>query len=428
MSETGHLRYYRSVFEKALGSEENGPALAMFVSDIHGNVKWCSPAFREIIGLDPSEIPGWSLLRMLLPESLPTALHHIRRSVSGERHGFVLHCVGSTGRFDALVLTFPLRTFDGLEGFGGFVSAASADPESECQGELLFQRAVEGMKNPVAFLDEGDRLLWGNRVYFDLVEKPIDWTLGSPAPHLRGQGNLSRIARECCEREEEWQGEIRIEDQYGGSPWLLHVSKIRPSASDRPLYIHSLTDIGPWHERHEHLEYLALHDHLTGLPNRTRFREELENCLYRSKRDGHEITVMFIDLDRFKRVNDHAGHAVGDKVLRQIGQVFERIARRHRFLIARLGGDEFGACFSGVNSLTRAREAAAAMIRGLKEGVEAKCDFGPFTASIGLATGMQAVETLLSEADRAMYEAKNLGGNRIRLAIEREGVEERGAR
>ncbi len=158
----------------------------------------------------------------------------------------------------------------------------------------------------------------------------------------------------------------------------------------------------------EEMEHQALHDHLTGLPNRVLFRDRLDQALHVAKRTPGEVAVMLLDLDRFKEVNDTLGHESGDALLREVGQRLGKSLRAGD-TVARLGGDEFAVLASGLDNA----DAAVVVARKLRNAVE-----WPFTlrgltleveASIGIALfpdhGTDA-DTLLRHADVAMYLSK----------------------
>jgi diguanylate cyclase (GGDEF)-like protein len=157
-------------------------------------------------------------------------------------------------------------------------------------------------------------------------------------------------------------------------------------------------------------EFLALHDPLTGLPNRTLFDDRLSHALAQAARDGDATAVMVIDVDRFKHVNDTHGHAAGDTVLRAIA---ERLActLRSADTIARLGGDEFGVVLGGID-LDGALDTARRMQRALASPIDLDGTSAEASASIGIAVHplhARDPEALVQRADIAMYDAKRAG-------------------
>jgi diguanylate cyclase (GGDEF)-like protein len=154
----------------------------------------------------------------------------------------------------------------------------------------------------------------------------------------------------------------------------------------------------------------AVTDSLTGLGNRALLLERLEHELVRSDRGGDEVTVLFLDLDRFKIVNDSLGHTVGDQLLKAVAERL-RDCIREDDVCTRIGGDEFAILLSGA-----ADPAAVAdrIIDVLQRGFEIDGHELFIGVSIGIASGREDGETLLRNADVAMYHAKRTGTGRRR--------------
>lgn len=176
-------------------------------------------------------------------------------------------------------------------------------------------------------------------------------------------------------------------------------------------------DISESKRTQQQLHFLAHYDSLTGLPNRLLFNESLQHAQTHANRNSDTIAVMFIDLDRFKNINDTLGHGVGDKLLQQVGQ---RIALciRESDTVARMGGDEFAVILVDIREEQDAAVVAEKMIEALRL---------PFTvdehevfigASIGITfyrPGQDDRDTLLAKADVAMYHAKERGRNNFQF-------------
>lgn len=163
----------------------------------------------------------------------------------------------------------------------------------------------------------------------------------------------------------------------------------------------------------EQVRHQALHDSLTGLANRELLRDRISQAVARARRHGEHPALLYIDLDRFKKVNDELGHEVGNDVLRQVA---ERIRQglRAEDSVARLGGDEFAVLLPSVKTREDAMKVAAGIVRSLRAPLEV-CQ-GPLvvTASVGVAVfpqGGLTGETLLRNADQAMYMVKQRGRN-----------------
>jgi diguanylate cyclase (GGDEF)-like protein len=152
----------------------------------------------------------------------------------------------------------------------------------------------------------------------------------------------------------------------------------------------------------------ALTDPLTGLGNRTQLLERLEHRLARADRDGTDATVLFLDLDRFKLVNDSLGHLVGDQLLIAVADRL-RGCLRDGDLCARLGGDEFAVLLDGRSDAETVAERIVCALEGRFEVDGHEVFVG---VSVGIASGRQPAETLLRNADVAMYQAKRAGAGR----------------
>ena len=154
-------------------------------------------------------------------------------------------------------------------------------------------------------------------------------------------------------------------------------------------------------------------DDLTGLPNRAHFRDRLQRALDRGQRDGRMVGLLFVDLDRFKSVNDGFGHEAGDHVLRQVAQVLLS-ATRATDTVARLGGDEFVVVVEGMRDGTEALAAVERIFAALRAPVAVLDTELMVSASVGVALAPQdgaTVDALLAAADRAMYGAKPVGNH-----------------
>lgn len=163
------------------------------------------------------------------------------------------------------------------------------------------------------------------------------------------------------------------------------------------------------------LAYSAMHDSLTGLPNRLSFERALVSAIDQAKRESREHALCFVDLDRFKQVNDSAGHSAGDALLRQIGEVIRRSCRSQDFT-ARIGGDEFAILLADCSTASATRIAAKIIEQiGAVQFAWAGCVY-----RIGASIGITAIthdagdaHDLMNEADAACYVAKEDGRNMV---------------
>jgi len=170
-------------------------------------------------------------------------------------------------------------------------------------------------------------------------------------------------------------------------------------------------------QRHQHLDHLAHHDQLTGLPNRLYLAAHLPDALAEAKEKGNLLAVLFLDLDRFKHVNDSRGHETGDKLLKTVAQRI-RSTMRSQDVVVRMGGDEFVVVMKDVKTTDKVNEAAERINQALSAPMVVDGRTLVTTVSIGVALyprdGIDMGE-LLRHSDTAMYQAKDRGRNNFQL-------------
>ncbi|GAB6197237.1 bifunctional diguanylate cyclase/phosphodiesterase [Lysobacter xanthus] len=172
----------------------------------------------------------------------------------------------------------------------------------------------------------------------------------------------------------------------------------------------------------QRLKHEVLHDSLTGLPNRAYLRDQLTRAIAQTRRDGdYQFAVLFVDLDRFKVINDSVGHLVGDQLLREVAARFTRCVRTGSDMVARLGGDEF-AILMEVHAPEDAMRMAQRVIEALGEPVQVDGKDLFTGASVGIAlssSNYASPEDVLRDADIAMYRAKSSGRHRFEVFDEK---------
>ncbi len=216
-----------------------------------------------------------------------------------------------------------------------------------------------------------------------------------------------------------WQGEIwnRRKDGEVYPEWL-RISLIHDERGAPSHYVGVFTDISQLKQSEARLESLAHYDPLTGLPNRRLVESRLQQALARARRHAQRVAVLFIDLDRFKAINDSLGHAVGDDLLVAIGERLKQRLREEDTL-ARLGGDEFVLLVEAVPHLEDAAVVAQSLIERLQEPFRLSAGHEVYIgASIGISffpDDANDAAALIQYADVAMYQAKGQGRNTYRF-------------
>ncbi len=189
------------------------------------------------------------------------------------------------------------------------------------------------------------------------------------------------------------------------------------SADNNHAFIATVRDITLRKANEELIRYQATHDALTDLPNRSVFDAELEDCLEMAARTGERLAVLFLDLDRFKMVNDTLGHSVGDALLVELGKRL-RSCLRETDIVARMGGDEFILVLRNLSNRSDATQKADRILDAIHPPFSFEGNELHVTASIGISMypdDGKTSEHLLKMADLALYQAKDAGRNRAQL-------------
>lgn len=215
-----------------------------------------------------------------------------------------------------------------------------------------------------------------------------------------------------------WQGEMWDRRKDGEIyPKLLTISVVHNVRGEIDFHIASFADLSEQKATEERIRHVAHHDALTGLPNRLHLQISLEQTIATAKREDQEVAVMFIDLDRFKVINDTLGHNIGDGLLVEVAHRLSECVRESD-LLARLGGDEFVVALAGDDAVNAAAMVAEKILEHLAEPCRIEGHILHSTPSIGISLyphDGDSIETLMKTADTAMYHAKSKGRNNFQF-------------
>jgi diguanylate cyclase (GGDEF)-like protein/PAS domain S-box-containing protein len=211
-----------------------------------------------------------------------------------------------------------------------------------------------------------------------------------------------------------WHGEINGRRARGEIyPLWLTLDTVRDKQGRITHFVALMCDISEIKRSQQELEYVANHDPLTNLPNRHLFHNQLEEALHRSKRNRRLGALFFLDLDRFKQINDNLGHHIGDQLLIDVAERLKSLAREED-LLARLGGDEFTLIIENLSHAEDAAKIAKKIICSFAVSFRLDDYELEITTSIGISlfpTDGTEIEKLVKQADTAMYAAKEAGRN-----------------
>ncbi len=281
----------------------------------------------------------------------------------------------------------------------------------------VFHHTLEG----IMITDERGMILSVNPAFSELTGYSQAEAVGRSTPFLRSERHDDQFYRHIWSTIRErgsWRGELwnRHKDGSDYLVWLT-INPIQEPDGSPPRYVSVFHDITELRRKDERIHHLAFHDALTNLPNRALLHDRLGQAIERAQREQTRLSVTFIDLDRFKIVNDTLGHDIGDLLLQEVAQ---RIKKRLRSMdtVARMGGDEFVILTENLKTPDDCATLAQALINEISRPMELLGHQVQVGASLGSAffpdDGLDATE-LMKRADTAMYAAKAAGRNTYRF-------------
>lgn len=295
---------------------------------------------------------------------------------------------------------------------GVAIQRESADKRLH-QAKIAFDSASEG----IMITDEKIRIVAINKGFTEITGYSEEDVLGFPPKILQSgyqDEDFYKSMRSTLKLEGRWRGEVRNKRKSGEVyyEWLT-ITAAKDTEGRVLNYVGVFADISDIKHSQNRLHELVNHDPLTGLPNLRLLNELLEHSIKRAEREKHQIALLFIDLDRFKTINDSLGHQVGDKLLLEASKRIS-LSMRECDLVARLGSDEFVVMMDMISNPSDASLVANKILNALQIefNIDSKEIF--ISASIGISIfpkDCSDVDSLIKAADIAMYQVKNKGKN-----------------
>jgi diguanylate cyclase (GGDEF)-like protein/PAS domain S-box-containing protein len=359
-----------------------------------------------------------------------SALLHAAVRDAAERHGEANDSAGLVADVETLFMMVFAAIMAGLL-FRRFEAARRSGEEgvaaATARGEARFQALVHNSSDLITLVDADLAITYQTPSVTRLLGYAADELIGTQLVDLtHPEDRLSLVAA----RAEAIAGNAAIAGDQGGVTSHLrlrhrdgsyrHVQNIHTNLLGDPdvrAVVVTTRDVTAQKELEAQLQHNAFHDALTGLANRALFADRLEHSLARTDRLAAPVSVLFVDLDDFKAVNDGAGHSSGDQLLIAVAERLRRVLRPSD-TVARLGGDEFAVLIEDAADPARTEAAATRLLAALAEpfpGPGGAEDQVRITASVGIATGAAGqhdAAELLRHADVAMYAAKEAGKGR----------------
>ena len=413
----------------ALGKSEARLALALEASelglwdwDVSSDALHHSQTFA-LFGLQPEAVTNMlgDLKPRVHPDDLPLLRSEMIEHLKGRTEGYaveyrVQHADGRwiwvEDRGRAVARDAQGRVLRML-GTRRDITERKGREEEQRLAATVFEAANQG----IIILDPDNRVVAANQAFTSVTGYGREELLGQYIGHFIHGSDARRqyglIALEL-EREGHWQGEL-LETRKNGElyPQWLQLSMIRDAQGRISHTVGFFVDLTARRDAEERLRYLSNYDELTGLANRTLFKERLHEAGQRSRQTGQSLALLHIDLDRFKLLNDSLGHELADQLLRQMSKrINQSVPEAHT--LARLSGDEFAVLLDGFGSLSSLARMASRLLSKLRQPITVGGQELVISASIGISLlpdNAREISTLLSQANMAMQHAKHLGGN-----------------
>jgi diguanylate cyclase (GGDEF)-like protein/PAS domain S-box-containing protein len=404
----------------------------MAIVDPRGRLVYASPVTERILGLDIEPLIGSDVFDLIHPDDRELAVGGFHMTAAGKEVDRVevrlRHADGSWRVVEAVATN--LLDDPAVEGI--VISARDLTDRRRAEAELReaqerFRSAFEHAPIGMALTSTDGRLFRVNRALVQILGRGESELLSSSILDLshpddrdmcrESMGRLLSGATASCQLEQRYL-------HHDGHPvWVSVSASVVRDVNDQPLYLVSqIEDIGARRASGEALAHQAVHDPLTGLPNRLQFVDRLGRELARAEQRRERIAVLFLDLDRFKVVNDSLGHSAGDRLLVAVADRLSATMGPDD-VVARFGGDEFTILCRNITSEETAELVAERLAEAISRPV-ALIEREVFvTASVGIAlsgSSGNTPETLLRNADTAMYHAKERGRDRAELFDARE--------
>ena len=282
---------------------------------------------------------------------------------------------------------------------------------------LMAAQVFENSRDAIAITDHEHKVLAVNHAFTQITGYPATEIVGAELPHLRTGAHEPGFYKQIWDfvaANDHWEGEVWSKRMSGEDyPVWVALTCIRDASDKVCHFMAILSDITDRKRLEEHTRHLAEHDFLTDLPNRVLFLDRLHQALAAARRKHSHVAVMFLDLDRFKGINDSFGHHVGDAVLQEVSKRLTGCVRSVD-TVSRQGGDEFVVLLADIGGVDQAAHVAGTVMQAVAQPVRHDGHTISLSVSIGISMYPEDggdVDTLLRHADVAMYHAKQNGRN-----------------
>ncbi len=391
--------------------EQSGEAIITI--DTHQRISNWNAAAERMFGYLFDEVQGTTLEFLAMEE------------VSAAQQGFS-RCQTRSGESIYVLQTVSPQYDDEGQCIGEILMMHDVTKERQDHEQLLLWSLVyKHSGEAIVISDAKNRILSVNDSFTRITGYSAEEAIGSN-PNLLASGRHSpefyQQMWQTLQEQGHWKGEIwnRRKDGTIYPEWIT-ITTLRDEDGKPCNYIAIFSDASSYKEKEARIHFLAHHDALTGLPNRTLLQDRLEQAVSKAKRDGYKLAILFIDLDRFKVINDTLGHHVGDLLLKEVAQRLNASVRDSD-TVCRQGGDEFIIVLPDLESMSDVAHVAQKILESISHEFLLEGERLRVTPSIGISIypdDAERIDVLIKNADTAMYHAKASGRANFQFFTER---------
>ncbi|MDU1845821.1 MAG: EAL domain-containing protein [Niallia nealsonii] len=403
----------------------------VFTLDINGNLMHCNPSLKQILGYEKMDLDK-NVSKLYLKQQLRRK--HIKKALNGEGQNFratIIHINGQTLTFDITYVPImgQKEQILGIYGIAKDVTSFVKNKQELLRVKENLEKAEERFRNIYDNLEVG---IWSLDVVnnkFLLTSPGVKFVTGYSADEMVEMEWESIVHPDDLLDYRKLRGKLRHGDSLTHTYRIISKEGEIKQVQDQtiPVLDHAgnvirldgiVSDITFLEKSKEEITYLAYHDYLTDLSNKRMFDEKMEELIHNSKKNNKNFACLYLNLDRFKQINDRLGHAIGDKLLQQFTIRLDEKLKMSNYLFARLGGDEFGILLWDFKQSDYPISIAKGIIDCMKKSFLID-EYELFaTTSVGISTfpiDGKTKEELVKKADAALHRAKEMGKNNYQI-------------